>query len=159
MRSAFLLFEERRILISVPLMKGIKCRAQRIEKKTLSTLCQLLTTRTVYEGPNHATATSKKSFLPFFVCLFIFFAIRISCCVRRTRTEPLICVGALANVSSDCKHLTPIRTISFQNLVIMWTQFLIEVSLYATLTLKICHDHNYLSISQPPFPLNCYLYA
>ena len=32
----------------------------------------------VSEGSNHVTATWKKDFFPLFVCLFIFFAIRIS---------------------------------------------------------------------------------
>ena len=36
-----------------------------------------MTTRTVHEGPNHATATWKKDFFPLFVYLFIF-VIRIS---------------------------------------------------------------------------------
>ena len=53
-------------------------------KNPLSYLYQLLTKRTVHEGPNHATATWKKDFFPFFVfCFFfvyfyIYFAIRIS---------------------------------------------------------------------------------
>ena len=40
-------------------------------EKTLSNLCQLLTTHTVHEGPNHATETWKKDFFPLFVYLFL----------------------------------------------------------------------------------------
>ena len=42
--------EEQSVLVSVTLMKGIT-------EKTLSNLCQPLTTHTVHERPNHATET------------------------------------------------------------------------------------------------------
>ena len=53
----------------------------------------------------------------------------------------------LANVSSDYKHLTPNNTISFQNLLIMIHS--LKVSLYLTLTFKICHNHIYLYRNHP----------
>ena len=51
-------------------------RVQRIEKKTTSNLCQLLTTSSVHEGPNHVTEPWKKDFFPLFVCLFVYFCHR-----------------------------------------------------------------------------------
>ena len=40
-------------------------------EKTLGNLCQLLTTSSVHEGPNHATETWKKDFFPLFVYIFL----------------------------------------------------------------------------------------
>ena len=54
-------------------------RIQRIEKKTLSNLYQLLATHAVHEGPNHATATWKRDFCPIFFCLFIYLFIYLFC--------------------------------------------------------------------------------
>ena len=46
---------ERSVLVSVTLMKGITGFKELT--KTLSNLCQLLTTCSVREGPNHAKET------------------------------------------------------------------------------------------------------
>ena len=60
----------------------------------------------------------------------------------------------LANVSSDYKHLTPNHTISFENVLIMIHT--LKVSLYATLTFKICHNHIYLYRNHPSAPTAIY---
>ena len=61
--------EQRSVLVSVTLMKGITGFKEL--RKTLSNLCQLLTTSSVHEGPNHVTEPWKKDFFPLFVCLFL----------------------------------------------------------------------------------------
>ena len=52
-----------------------------------------------------------------------------------------------SNVSSDYKHLTPNHKISFENRLIMI--YTLKVSLQATLTFKICHNHIYLCRNHP----------
>ena len=60
--------KERSVLVYVTLMKGITGFK---ELWTLSNLCQLLTTHSVNEEPNHATETWKKDFFPLFVYSFL----------------------------------------------------------------------------------------